>query len=91
MTTFIHTINQINQLQYDFSVFCKNVDSLCLDMSMILDYFHYLLIDPRMYYYHIHLQGGESKGNFFMEQAKMTPRKELCESKVSVMSFLPCY
>ena len=36
-------------------------------------------------------QGGESKGNFFMEQAKMTPRKELCESKVSVMSFLPCY
>ena len=36
-------------------------------------------------------QGGESKGKFFMEQAKMTPRKELCESKVSVMSFLPCY
>ena len=37
------------------------------------------------------IQGGESKGKFFMEQAKMTPRKELCESKVSVMSFLPCY
>ena len=37
------------------------------------------------------IQGGESKGNFFMEQAKMTPRKELCESKVSVLSFLPCY
>ena len=36
-------------------------------------------------------QGGESKGKFFMEQAKMTPRKELCESKLSVMSFLPCY
>ena len=36
-------------------------------------------------------QGGESKGKFCMEQAKMTPRKELCESKVSVMSFLPCY
>ena len=36
-------------------------------------------------------QGGESKGKFFMEQAKMTPRKELCESKVSVLSFLPCY
>ena len=35
--------------------------------------------------------GGESKGKFFMEQAKMTPRKELCESKVSVMPFLPCY
>ena len=35
-------------------------------------------------------QGGESKGKFFMEQAKTTPRKELCESKVSVMSFLSC-
>ena len=60
-----------------------------------------ILIDDKKYgywtmtwvrgYIVIRVQGGESKGKFFMEQAKVTPRKELCESKVSVMSFLPCY
>ena len=29
-----------------------------------------------------HYQGGESKGKFFMEQAKMTPRKEICDNTV---------
>ena len=34
--------------------------------------------------------GGESKGNFFIEQDKMTPRKEICDNTVSGISFLLC-
>ena len=36
------------------------------------------------------IQGGESKGKFFMEQTKMTPRKEICDNTVSGISFLLC-
>ena len=67
MTSFNHTINQINQLQCNFYVFCANFDSLCLDMSKILDYFNYFLTDPRMYDYRIHLPQRISSLEYFVE------------------------
>ena len=67
MTSFNHTINQINQLQYNFSVFCESFDSLCLDMSKILDYFYYLLTYQRTYYYRIHLPQRISSLEYFVE------------------------
>ena len=47
MTSFNHKINSVNELQYNFSTFSENLDSLFWDMSKIFDYFHYLLTDPR--------------------------------------------
>ena len=47
MTSSIHKINKVNQLQYIFLIFCENFDGLCWDMSKILDYFDYLLTDTR--------------------------------------------
>ena len=48
MTSSNHKIIYVCQLQYNCSIFCENFDSVCWDMSEILDYFHYLLTDPRI-------------------------------------------
>ena len=48
MTSSSHKINCVCQLEYNCSIFCENFDSVCWDMSEILDYFHYLLTDPRI-------------------------------------------
>ena len=52
MTSFNHKINKVNQLQFTFSTFSENLDSLCWDISKILHYLHYSLTDPRIWYAH---------------------------------------
>ena len=47
MTSSNHKINKVCQLQYNCFIFCENFDTVCWEMSEILDHFHYLLTDPR--------------------------------------------
>ena len=68
--------------------FYKTINKLLCNLSFAGQYISHLILcsisDVLL------IQGGESKGNFFMEQAKMTPRNEICDNTVSGISFLLC-
>ena len=48
MTSLFQYINFIIKLQYNFAIFCENLNIICQRVSEILHLSHYLLDDPRM-------------------------------------------